>query len=256
MSLEIQSFTVGYRRRPIHRNLSLPALPAGSLVAVVGPNGVGKSTLLKGIAGLLPGHGALQLAGEALAALPPWRRSQLIGYLPQQLPQGNSLLVYEMLYGACHTAGGGLDRATIEQRIEQVCSDLGIADLALRRLQELSGGQRQMVGLAQVLVREPQLLLLDEPTSALDLRWQLQVLENVRRVTRARRAIALIASHDLNLALRFCDQILLLAPGGQFSLGPPRQVLTPEALQQAYGVRARLESCSLGFPVVLADHAI
>lgn len=256
MSLHIQSLRVGYRRRPVHDNLSLAPVPAGSLVAVLGPNGVGKSTLLKGVAGLLPCRGELSLDAESLQQMPVWRRNQLIGYLPQSLPQGNSLVVYEMLYGACHTGCPGLGRVATEQRIEQVCADLGITGLALRRLAELSGGQRQMVGLAQVLVRQPRLLLLDEPTSALDLRWQLQVLDTVRRFSRERQALALVASHDLNLALRFCDLVLLLAPGGRYQLGPAREVLTATALEQAYGVSARLESCSLGYPVVLADHAL
>ncbi len=120
----------------------------------------------------------------------------------------------------------------------------------------MSGGQRQMVGLAQVLVRQPGLMLLDEPTSALDLHWQLNVLNAVRAATRHNGAIALVASHDLNLALRFCDQVLVLSPGGKATLGLAEQVLTPALLAHTYGIEARIERCSHGHPIVLADRPL
>src|SRR5690606_37434824 len=125
-----------------------------------------------------------------------------------------------------------------------------------RKLTEMSGGQRQMVGLAQVLVRQPQLLLLDEPTSALDLHWQLNVLETVREATRASGAIALVASHDINLALRFCDQLLVLGPSGLLAQGAPAAVLTSALLRDTYDIEGRVESCSKGFPIVLTDRAV
>ena len=133
---------------------------------------------------------------------------------------------------------------------------LGLQALALRRLDELSGGQRQMVGLAQVIVRAPRLLLLDEPTSALDLRWQLQVLQAVRAMVQQQGAIGLVAVHDLNLALRFCQHVLVLGGGRVLAAGDPAQVLTPALLQQAYGVQARVERCSQGNLLVLADAAL
>jgi iron complex transport system ATP-binding protein len=105
-------------------------------------------------------------------------------------------------------------------------------------------------------VRAPRLLLLDEPTSALDLRWQLQVLQAVRALVSEGQTLALIAVHDLNLALRFCDRIVVLGQGRVLAAGRPADVLTPALLHTAYGVRARIEHCSLGHPLVLADEAI
>ncbi|SDK77945.1 ABC transporter ATP-binding protein [Billgrantia gudaonensis] len=256
MSLELQRLTVGYRRQPVFRALTLPAIEPGSLVAVVGPNAVGKSTLLKGIAGLLHASGQVRLNGQALHELAPAQRVTQLGYLPQPLPQAVPLVAYETVFSACRAARNGESRAATERAIEAVFDTLGIRQLALRQLAEMSGGQRQMVGLAQVLVRRPPLMLLDEPTSALDLHWQLNVLEAVRTATRERAAIALVASHDLNLALRFCDRVLVLSPGGRAEMGAPEAVLTPALLARTYGIEARIERCSRGHPIVLADRPL
>lgn len=256
MSLKLEQLTAGYRRRPVFRDLTLPAIEPGSLVAVVGPNAVGKSTLLKSLAGLLPVQGRVELDGQDLTALAPAMRVHRIGYLPQPLPQAIPLVAYETVLSAFRSARGGWSREQTEQAIERVFDTLGIRSLALRRLSEMSGGQRQMVGLAQVLVRQPQLMLLDEPTSALDLHWQLNVLNAVKAATSGTGAIAMVASHDLNLALRYCDQVLVLAPGGRAVMGEPEEVLTPELLARTYHIDARIERCSRGHPIVLADRPV
>lgn len=256
MSLKLTGVTAGYRRQPVFRDLSLPDIPAGSLVAVVGPNAVGKSTLLKSLSGVLPSRGSVALGGQVLDRQSTGQRGRQIGYLPQPLPQAIPLVAYETVFSACRSTRGDWSRQQTEQAIEAVFETLGIRELALRRLSEMSGGQRQMVGLAQVLVRRTPLLLLDEPTSALDLHWQLNVLNAVRSATTDDRAIALVASHDLNLALRFCDLVLVLSSGGKAELGRPDQVLTPDLLARTYGIEARIERCSRGHPIVLADRPL
>lgn len=256
MSLKLTNVTAGYRRHPVFRDLSLPAIAPGSLVAVVGPNAVGKSTLLKSLAGVLPARGSIALGGQELDCQSPGDRVRQIGYLPQPLPQAIPLVAYETVFSACRSARSDWNRRETERAIEAVFDTLGIRELALKRLSEMSGGQRQMVGLAQVLVRQTPLLLLDEPTSALDLHWQLNVLNAVCAATTDDRAIALVASHDLNLALRFCDQVLVLSPGGRAELGAPERVLTPGLLAATYGIEARIERCSRGHPIVLADNPL
>ena len=251
--LSLQGLTAGYAQRRVIDALDLPLVEPGMLVAVVGPNAVGKSTLLKAIAGLRPSSGRILLDGQELGRLPPRERLRHAGYLPQALPQSTSLVGYEALMSALRSGRPELSRAQNEAAIESVLDALGLRELALRRLDELSGGQRQMIGLAQVTVREPRLLLLDEPTSALDLRWQLRVLESVKALSARRGSIALLAMHDLNLALRFCDRVLVLGPGGFVASGDPREVIDAPLLRRAWGIEARIERCSLGHPLVLAE---
>ncbi len=258
--LELRRLCAGYPRRPVLDGLDLECIAPGTLVAVAGPNAVGKSTLLKAIAGLRPVRGQVLLDGTDLGFLTPRERLRRVGYLPQALPQASSLVAYEAMLSALRVSRPDLGTGQVEAAIARVFATLGLDALALRPLNELSGGQRQMVGLAQVLVRAPRLLLLDEPTSALDLRWQLQVLQAVRTLVDEGRAMAMIAVHDLNLALRFCDRIVVLGQGhphnSLLAAGRPADVLTPELLRTAYGVRARIERCGLGHPLVLADEAI
>lgn len=251
--LSISGLSAGYGGRMVLQRLDLPPTPPGTLVALVGPNAAGKSTLLKAIAGLLPAIGGIRLDGEELAGQPPARRLRRIGYLPQALPQASALVAYEALLSALSATDPARPRPQAEAAIEQVLTALDLRDLAFRRMGELSGGQRQMVGLAQVMVRRPRLLLLDEPTSALDLRWQLRVLAGVRRLAEADQAIALFAIHDLNLALRFCDRIVVLREGRVLAAGEPAAVFDAELLARAYGVQGRVERCSLGHHIVIVD---
>lgn len=256
--LGIEGLTSGYGRRTVIRDLTVPEIPPGHIAAVIGPNASGKSTLLKTLFGLCPTVGGrVHLFGEDLSRCQLAERACRIGYLPQQLPQATTLVAYEMVLSAAYAGHAGrAGTRTSQARVEAVFNDLGIRDLALCRMGEMSGGQRQLVGLAQVLVRRPGLILLDEPTSALDLRWQLRVLEAVRANVCQGGAVCLVALHDLNLALRFADSIILLAGGTVLAAGLPPDALTPEMLGRGYGVEARVETCSRGHPIILADRAL
>lgn len=255
MSLSLADISVAYGRKPVLAGIDLAHVAAGSVVGLLGANGAGKSTLLRALAGLLPAGGRAELDGLDLLRAPATHRLRQVGYLPQTLPQSSPLLAYEAVLGALRATRPDLGAAAAEAMIETVFADLGLHGLALSRMGQLSGGQRQMVGLAQVLVRQPRLLLLDEPTSALDLRWQLAVLGTVAHLAQCRGAIALIAIHDINLAARFCTRLVILGEAGIIADGSPAQALSPDILHRAYGIRGRVESCSLGFPMVLADSA-
>lgn len=256
MSLELHQISIAYGRQRVLEDVSAETMPPGTLVGLLGANGAGKSTLLRALAGLQPARGRAMLDGTELFTAPAAHRLRQVGYLPQSLPQASPLLAYESVLAALRATRPDLRDAAAQAAIQGIFDRLDIAPLALRRMGQLSGGQRQMVGLAQVLVRQPRLLLLDEPTSALDLRWQLAVLENVAGQVRRDGAIALIAIHDINLAARFCQRLLVLGQGSVLAQGAPADALTPALLGRAYGIAGRVEACSQGFPVVLADRAV
>lgn len=251
----VQALGVDYGSRSVLSQLHLAPVAPGQVVGVLGPNGVGKSTLMRALARLLPAHGQARLGTVDLLDCPRPQHLQRVAYLPQVLPQLSSLRVLETLNGALRATCPGLPAAEREARLQAVLARLQLHALAMQRMDRLSGGQRQMVGLAQVLVRQTPLLLLDEPTSALDLRWQVLALETVRQVAREHAAIACIALHDLNLAARFCDRLVLLGRQGVLAEGTPGEVLRPALLRQAYGVEARVEFTTRQDCVVVVERA-
>lgn len=252
VGLELRRLSVGYPRRPVFEELDLECVAPGALVAIVGPNAVGKSTLLKAIAGLRPARGQVLLDGTDLATLHPRARLRRVGYLPQALPQATSLVAYEAMLSALRASRPELGREPAEAAIAGVFAALELDALALRPLAELSGGQRQMVGLAQVLVRAPRLMLLDEPTSALDLRHQALVMAILRRLAGEGRLVAVVL-HDLALAARWADHIVVLSEGRCAAEGAPGETLTPALLARVYGVEGRVETCSRGTLQIVVD---
>lgn len=252
MSLKVEDIEVAYGRRTVIRGLSLPELPAGSLVALVGPNGAGKSTLLRALAGLERMRGRLSLGERDLTALAHAERSRLLAYMPQQLPPGIALGVLESVVAALRVGGEG----DVLRAAFTALARIGIEDLAGHSLDSLSGGQRQLVSLAQLIARRPQVLLLDEPTSALDLHYQLRVMDCVRERVREHRLMALAVLHDINLAAACADFLVVLHGGRLYASGAPEEVLTPRLLADVYGVEARVERCSRGRLQVLVDRAL
>ncbi|XXD10815.1 ABC transporter ATP-binding protein [Klebsiella sp. R445] len=250
--LTIGHFNAGYPKRQVIRDLTVPHLPRGKITALLGPNGSGKSTLMRAIAGLGPSTGDLSLAGENLLTLPFTRRAEKVVYLPQTLPAGVHLHVLESIIVA-QRAAGGLRQADNPAEVMSLLHLLGIEHLALSYLDQLSGGQKQLVGLAQSLIRQPALLLLDEPLSALDLNYQFHVMDLVRKETRRRHITTLVVVHDINIALRHADHVVMLKEGRLLADGPPSQVITPEILAAVYGVRGRVEPCSQGIMQVIID---
>ncbi|HCN00461.1 MAG TPA: iron ABC transporter ATP-binding protein [Pantoea ananatis] len=250
--LSLRGFTTGYPKRQVIENLNVARLPRGEITVLLGPNGCGKSTLLGALAGLNKGQGELWLNGEDLMTQPFAQRARQVVYLPQSLPAGVHLHVLESIIVA-QCASSGLHSAASEADVMALLEQLGIAHLAMRYLDQLSGGQKQLVGLAQSLIRRPALLLLDEPLSALDLNYQFHVMDLVRRETALRNMVTVVVVHDINIALRHAKHAVMLKAGRLIAEGTPDSVITPATLAQVYGVQGRIEHCSRGTPQVMID---
>ena len=248
MSVSVQHLCASYGSRAVLHGISLAA-QAGQVLSIVGPNGSGKSTLVKAVAGQLPSSGTILFNGGA-------QRPASIGYMPQDLQAPAALTVLEVVLL------GRLQQLRLKvqpddlQAVRQILQRLGIEALAGRDVRELSGGQRQMVFLAQALVAQPTVLLLDEPISALDICHQLEVLAVVRDLTRQQALTTLIVLHDLNAAARFCDHVALLQNGQLLACGTPAQVLTVAHIAQAFGVETEALRCSDGTGVLVPMRAL
>lgn len=225
--------------------------PAGAVTGLVGPNGAGKSTLISAIVGLEgPEAGAVTFEGADLIAMDRRERARLCAYVEQSASTEERLDVADVVAlgripHASPWAGPGTDdEAIVAAALERV----GMAAFAARAFNTLSGGEQQRVHMARALAQEPRLLVLDEPTSHLDIRAQLQVLDLLSDTAKAGGTV-LLAVHDLNLALRSCDWLVVLHQGQVAAEGRPAEVLTEALLAEVYGVRARLISGPNG-PVI------
>jgi iron complex transport system ATP-binding protein len=246
--LIVSGLSCSYPQRRVLDAISLPPCAAGTLTAVIGPNAAGKTTLLRAVAGLLPAQGEVRFGGRNLLDLPVGDLAQIVTYMPQSLPRGVALTVIEAVITALRVApdGRGEPESAIRRRAKAVLDRLDIGHLELRPLDELSGGQRQLVSLAQAIVRKPAILLLDEPTSALDPRHQIDVMSAVREIAAEDGMVAMVVLHDLNLALDWADTVAILAEGKLAAAGRPQEALTPQTLEAVYRIRARVEPCSQG----------
>lgn len=252
-TLSVRGLTAGYGRSDVLHALSIPELPAGQVTALLGPNGSGKSTLLKTLAGLVRVRaGQVTLDGRDLLRQSFGERARHVVYLPQGLPAAVHLRVFESVLVAAK-AGDSLGTPVDMQAIDRLLERLGIAHLALQYLDSLSGGQKQLVGLAQALIRHPRVLLLDEPLSALDLNYQFHVMQLLRQETLEHGLISVIVLHDLNVALQHADRAVMIHDGRLHAAGLPADVITPASLAAVYGVEGRVEACSRGLRQVLID---
>jgi len=240
------------RRGPLYtaRGIGLQVAP-GEVVAILGPNGAGKSTLIGAIFGdIRPEAGRIRLDGVPLAprSLRAWRKP--IGYMPQDIGIEAALSVLDVvLMGKLDALNMHLSEEDIAEALIALAA-VGIADLAQREITSLSGGQRQLALFAQVMLRQPRLLLLDEPVSALDMHHQMVLLSHVRAQTRARGLVTLMVLHDLSLAAQFCDRLVLLAGGQVHADGPPAEVLDPALIGGLYGIAVERLTDSRGNPVI------
>lgn len=241
-TLAVDDLSVSYGPRSAITGLTFQVEP-GEVLALAGPNGSGKSTLLRTLVGLERARGGtIRVAGTFVAQLPFAARARRVSWMPQEEPLGDNLPVEEYAAYGRHPYRGSFgpetdaDRAAVRSALELV----GAAEFVGRRIHDLSGGERQRVRLARVLAQEAPLVLLDEPTAHLDIGHQIDLLARLRDLARDRRTCLLIALHDLNLAARFADRLLVLSRGRRMAFGTPRQVLSAALLAEVWGIDAEL----------------
>lgn len=246
MKLEINSFSFGYNSSLIFNEMNFKI--ESRITVLIGPNAAGKSTLLKCIAGILDPKGTILFDGKNMKSFEKKDLINLRSYLPQESKTNTSLTVFEvLLLGMANSLSWKVNEADLEA-VSNVLKYLGIEDLALRNINELSGGQKQIVFIAQSLIRDPKLLLMDEPTNGLDLKYQLELFELIQKITLEKGVTTIIALHDLNLAARYADNIVVVSNGEIYASGPPSSVLTQKTIESVYGINAHISIDDDGIP--------
>ncbi|MBV8622484.1 MAG: ABC transporter ATP-binding protein [Herbaspirillum sp.] len=248
--LVIEKLHYRHGERVILDDIDLCVAP-GEVVALLGPNGAGKSSLLRCVNQIAGRHeGRITIDGRAAQSMTPRELARRVSWVPQHTGSTMALRVHDMvlLGRAPHRCPGSSahDRAIALAALER----LHLQELAMRPLDQLSGGERQRAMLARAIAQEGQLMLLDEPTSDLDLRHQVAVIQTVREIARTRGTAMLVAIHDLALAARLADRLVMLAGGRIHAGGPWGEVLTPANIRAVYGVDALIGSDG-GIPYVI-----
>jgi iron complex transport system ATP-binding protein len=252
--LRAEALSLGYDGRRVVDALDV-VIPDGEVTVIVGPNACGKSTLLRALARLLkPEEGAVLLDGTDVHRYPSKRLATLVGLLPQQPVAPESITVADLV-GRGRFPRQGLFRQWTAADDHAVATALRSTDtlgIAERRVEELSGGQRQRVWIAMALAQETDILLLDEPTTFLDVTHQVEVLDLLHELNLQRGTTVVMVLHDLNLAARYADHLVVMSGGRIVAEGAPKDVISAEIVRSAFGLEALvIEDPVSGLPMVV-----
>ena len=237
--LRLAGLNVALGRRAVLHDIALD-VRAGEFAVIVGPNGAGKTTLLRAAAGLVPANGEIAVDGADVRHISPAERARRIAYLPQGQEFYWPLAVRDVVgLGRLPRGAGASLSAADHEAVTAAMAATGVTDYTERAVTTLSGGERARVAIARVLATEAPVILADEPTAALDPRYQLIVLDILRKRAEAGGAV-LAALHDIGLAARRATRVIVLDGGRIVADGPPRDVLTRERLAETFGVTAEI----------------
>lgn len=247
MNLKVNGINFSYNGTPVLENIDF-SVKQGELLAILGPNGAGKTTLLKCMNAIhRPGSGAVMVKDRDVFKLSSDDIARLIGYVPQRVEPARLTVFDSVLMGRKPHIRWRVRDHDI-RIVDAALRRLSLANLSLRYIDRLSGGELQKVSIARALVQEPEVLLLDEPTSSLDLKNQLEILRTVRAVVKGHQVSAVMTMHDLNTALRYADKFIFLKDGTVFGCGGKMSV-TPETIEAVYGVEVEIEMRK-GIPII------
>ncbi len=248
MILSVSNVSFRYNSRPVLEDVVFN-LGRNELLAILGPNGVGKTTLLKCLNGILrPTAGAIMVEDRDLLQMGQMEIARELAYVAQQ-GQGGRLTAFDaILLGRRPHITWRVGKEDI-RKVDAIIRALGIDHLSLRHLDEMSGGELQKVSIARALVQEPRILLLDEPTSSLDLKNQQEILATIRHIVTGHGMAAVMTMHDINSALRFADRVIFMKGGEIFAVTDLKGI-TPQMVRDVYGIPVTIESVR-GYPVVV-----
>lgn len=241
-ALTAEAVRIGYGDRLVIDGLDL-AIPEGRITAIVGPNACGKSTLLRGLARLLPlSGGRVTVRGRDIARMPRRTLARKVGVLPQRSAAPDGVRVAELVTRGRYPHQGWFGRRSSDddQVVAAALAATGITDLADRRVEELSGGQQQRVWVAMVLAQQTDIVLLDEPTTHLDVTHQLEILDLFTERNRDHGTTVVMVLHELNLAARYADHLVVMHQGRIIAEGTPAGVLNEATVEAAFAMRSRV----------------
>lgn len=250
MILQVKDIRFDYRSRRVLNGIEL-SVKQGEILAIMGPNGVGKSTLLKCMDMILqPTGGTVTVNGKDLSKLSKQEIAQNIGYVSQRNDVSRTTVFDAVLLGRKPHIG-----LTVSERdyqiVDAALKRFDLEEMQLRRIDEMSGGELQKVCICRAIAQEPSVLLLDEPTSSLDLHNQLEILKIIRNVTQGHQTATVLTMHDLNLALRFADKFVFMKDGIIHDACNAAGV-TPEMIENIYGVKVQIEYFK-GIPYIIPE---
>jgi iron complex transport system ATP-binding protein len=249
VNITIKDLTFSYNSHKILDDLNI-VVGEAEILSLVGPNGSGKTTLIKCIDRILKPGGSILLDGKEIEEMSRQDIARTVGYVPQSSSTPLATTVFDtVLMGRRPHIRWQVSESDLD-KVAQVLELLHLDDLGLRDFSSLSGGQKQKVLIARALAQEPAVLLLDEPTSNLDMKHQLEVMEIISRLVKEKKISAVMAIHDLNLASRFSDKLVMLKNGRVYAAGEPKNLLNEANIGNVYGIKAMVMN-AVGRPYIV-----